>query len=149
MISLQQIINKYKSFGVSDLDIIRKFFIENKAEAEAVVMLTQLCNKQINYLHLKNEAFKMDVLSCKSVLCNPELSEDDRLKLFDLVTKFTYFMDLDNKELKEAKRIFNTNKVYFCPNYFRQYIKEKGILKNDNDEYDEDALKGLIERRDN
>ena len=149
MKTLKEIINKYEIFGLTDFQIIQKYFIENQLEAQAVLLLTELLQKQINGLHAKNYLFKDNLSFCKVVFANIELSPEDRIIMFNLISKFTYERDLNEDELKEIKRIFDTGKVIACPVYFSAYLKKNDIIKGKDDlcDYDLNSLETVLNIR--
>ena len=147
MKSLLEIHEKYKPYGLTDLEIIEAYFIENNIENEAIQLMNSLSQKQIKFLHEKNSYFKEDLEYCKSILYNPDMSEEDKLSLFELACRFTYLRDLNEDELKEAKRIFENNKIRTCPIYFLTYLNSKGIVERKSFQYELDMLDGVIKRR--
>lgn len=147
MITLEELLEKCKILGLSDLKIIELYFIENGIEDKGVELMNSLSQRQIKLLHEKNSFFKEDLEYCKAVLYN-EMNEEDKMRLFNLVCTFTYYRDLDAEELNLAKKIFENNEIHVCPIYFIAYLVEKGVLDKKVYSYQKDMLEGVIKRRD-
>lgn len=140
--TLKETVEKYENLGFGDLEIIEIYFKLNGLLPEAIQMLTKLSTELSAGYREKINAMQIRIFQCNAILMNDELKEQDKQLLLWLADKFTFGSDLSEVEKKDAKRIFDTKKVTFCPRYFVHYI-----LENDDD-FGEEELKKVIEMRD-
>ena len=147
MISLQELIETYKQYGVSDYEIIKLFFTKNKIEDQAVKMLAELSEEKIKDLHYTNSYQKEYMEYCSAILYN-EVEEKIKLELFVLAKKFLLYSNLNEDDLKRCQLIFDNNKITICPLIFYNYLAKEKIVKKELDEFEIRELENFIKRRD-
>lgn len=138
MRSLKELLNAYSPFGMSDMEIIKTYFIENDLESEALSMIPELAKAQTSKIQKK-----WDYIRCWSL--NTATPCDSKGKRFDRDTedKFRriFAFHLCDEELEEnllgwAKENIpkmEMPRIFFVPAY--EWLKNKyGIkFKGDKD----------------
>jgi hypothetical protein len=128
MITLQQIIDKYKIIGLSDYEIIRQFFIDNHLEDKAISLIADLSAKRVKELNYTNSMLKEHTTYISSVLVN-DIPFEIKMKLYNMCSSLIW-RDLEEKELNEAKEIFEKYDIKACWIIFYNYLISKGCIKN-------------------
>lgn len=138
--TLQQLIDLYKPFGMSDNDIIKKYFIDNNLESEAINLLAELSEAKINKLQTKITLQSEWRSYCETILYNP-VDTEKKLRLFQLVEILTFVRDLTPDEIEEVKKILKSEHFITCPMWLI------GLIEPDGHEYEVALLNKVKEYR--
>ena len=133
---LQEILNKYQGYGLSDFEIIQQFFIENHIEDKAVEMLNELSQKRIKRQHEYISTLKEFYSYGNAILCNKNVDFEDRLSLLSLYNFFLSYGELNQEQLGRARKIFeklNRDNFTACPQVFLAYLQKYDIGKQFGD----------------
>ena len=143
MITLQEIIDKYKIFGLSDYEIIRQFFLDNHLEDQAISLIADLSAKRVKELNHSNSMLKEFTTYISSVLMN-KIPFEIKMKLYNMCSSLIW-RDLEEKELNEAKEIFEKYDIKVCWIIFYNYLISKGCIKDKKlTSYEEESLKDTL-----
>lgn len=123
MISLEELISTQKYTGLSDIDIIKTWFIDNDKESEGINLMAELSKSQFDkvYLQLKNAQTWIPIVpdvyeSNKST--KYKVSEEEGKYLNKITQRFLLGLELDDDLLNWAKNNIpniNTPSVIFVP----------------------------------
>lgn len=128
--TLQEIINKFKPFGVSDMEIIKYYFQVNHCEEKAVDMLTNLSKEIIAQQRNYTSVLKTHVEYGEYIMHNTEIEEETRWYLLHLYNHFITNGFLYEGELEKIKGIFENltpKTLEAFPTVFMGYLQSKGI----------------------
>lgn len=143
MITLQQIIEKYKFFGLSDYEIIRQFFFDNHLEDRAISLIAELSARRVKELNRSNSMLKEFTTYISSVLMN-DMPFETKMKLYNMCSSLIW-RDLEEEELNEAKEIFENYDIKVCWIIFYNYLISKGCIKDKKlNSYEEESLKDTL-----
>lgn len=152
MQSLEELIKKYKPYGMSDERIICQYFIENHLEDRGIELMFELTKNRTKFLNDKISWQKEYLMYNKSILWNPHIPEKDKLDLFNLVQTFLYYRDLNEDELAKCKDYFSKYKITACPVIFYNYLILNGMIDKNKDEipeWEKEDLESFKKMRDN
>lgn len=135
MISLEELISNQKYTGLSDIDIIKAWFIDNDKESEGINLMAELSKSQFDkiYLQLKNAQTWIPIVpdvyeSNKST--KYKVSEEEGKYLNKITQRFLLGLELNDDLLNWAKNNIpnmNTPTVIFAP--MVKWLKDKYKIK--------------------
>lgn len=129
MVTLSELVNEQKWNDVSDIEVIKQFFILNDMEEQAIDLISELSKSKVRKLKQKNYMAEewVTILPSKYLYEKYDLDVADRLHMMEL----DFLMnggELSKKKLKWAKE--NVPNIKEPNPYFRpliNYLEEKGI----------------------
>ena len=130
MQTLKEILDEFGPFGVSDFEIIKRYFLVNHFESQAVKMLTEISQATIERERAYNQTLKDCFLYSYAFLYNKKLTNKQQIKLLSLYISFVNNGELNEYRLKEAKEIFDIldkDNFQSCPQFFLAYLQANGI----------------------
>lgn len=146
MFTLKELYDMYHPYGASDEEIIEAYFIKNHAEDKGIELMYNLTKKRFKFYNEKISYGKEHLSYCNVILNgNPKLNEEQRKILHKHAINFTYFNDLDDKQIAECAEIFETGNVQSCPLFFVLYLVKKGVHIPGN-AIDMDSFAGTLEK---
>lgn len=130
MIALEQLIENKKWNGMSDIQIIERFFKLNDMEEEGIDLVTELSKSKINKLKRKERMVRewMSYLPSKYLYENYDLDTADWLHMLEL-DYLSHGGELSESRLKWAKENIPNIKrpqLYFNP--LIEYLEMNGVL---------------------
>ena len=138
MKTLKEMVDNYAPFGMSDMEIIKNYLIENEFELEALEMIPALAKSRA-------ERYKTQLNFARTWIPNQidmseQIKDKIQLRVWNaIVNYFSLSMDLPNHILALAQAVIPETpkpKYYFVPAYEwlnREYnIYFKGDKPNDN-----------------
>ena len=120
MKTLQELLNAYKSFGMSDMEIIQNYFIQNDLESDALSMIPALAAAKSDKVQKKFDYARTWSLN----FCHPcdnkgkRFDQNTEDKLERLVTYHLFDIDIPEDMLKWAKETIptmNMPSIFFVP----------------------------------
>lgn len=127
--TLSELVNEQKWNDISDIEVIKQFFILNDMEEQAIDLISELSKSKVRKLKRKNYMAEewVTILPSKYLYEKYDLDVADRLHMMEL----DFLMnggELSKKKLKWAKE--NVPNIKEPNPYFRpliNYLEEKGI----------------------
>ena len=129
MITLKQLVDEQNFTGLSDVDVIRKFFVLNDMEEEGMDLIHTLTKSKVEKLKHKNRVVEewASHLPAKYLYENYDLDTADRLHTLEL-DYLSHGCELSDSLLAWARENIPNIKmpqVYFRP--LIEYLDDKGI----------------------
>lgn len=129
MVTLSELVNEQKWNDISDIEVIKQFFVLNDMEEHAIDLISELSKSKVRKLKQKNYMAEewVTMLPSKYLYEKYDLDVADRLHMMEL----DFLMnggELSKKKLKWAKENVPNIKepeCYFSP--LIEYLKENGI----------------------
>lgn len=129
MVTLSELVNEQKWNDISDIEVIKQFFVLNDMEEQAIDLISELSKSKVRKLKQKNYMAEewITILPSKYLYEKYDLDVADRLHMMEL----DFLMnggELSKKKLKWAKE--NVPNIKEPNPYFRpliDYLEEKGI----------------------
>lgn len=129
MVTLSELVNEQKWNDISDIEVIKQFFILNDMEERAIDLISELSKSKVRKLKQKNYMAEewVTILPSKYLYEKYDLDVADRLHMMEL----DFLMnggELSKKKLKWAKE--NVPNIKEPNPYFRpliDYLEENGI----------------------
>ena len=149
MITLEELIKKYKPYGATDEQIICQYFVKNHIEDKGIELLSELTRQRAKFLNDKISWQKEYLMYNKSVLYNLNIPEKDKRNLFERVQTFLYYRDLNEEELQECKEYFKKYEIHACPIIFYNYLALNGVINKEITEWEKQDLESFKKMRDN
>ena len=129
MITLKQLVDEQNFTGLSDVEVIRKFFVLNDMEEEGMDLIHKLTKSKIEKLKHKNKVVEewTSHLPSKYLYENYDLDTADRLHALEL-DYLSHGCELSDSRLAWARENIPNIKIpqaYFWP--LIEYLDDKGI----------------------
>ena len=129
MITLKQLVDEQNFTGLSDIEVIRKFFISNDMEEEGMNLIHTLTKSKVEKLKHKNRVVEewTSHLPSKYLYENYDLDTADGLHTLEL-DYLSHGCELSDSRLAWARENIPNIKmpqVYFRP--LIEYLDDKGI----------------------
>ena len=129
MITLKQLVDKQNFTGLSDIEVIRKFFVLNDMEEEGMNLIHTLTKSKVEKLKHKNRVVEewTSHLPSKYLYENYDLDTADGLHTLEL-DYLSHGCELSDSRLAWARENIPNIKmpqVYFRP--LIEYLDDKGI----------------------
>ena len=129
MITLKQLVDEQNFTGLSDVEVIRKFFVLNDMEEEGMDLIHTLTKSKVEKLKYKNRVVEewASHLPSKYLYENYDLDTADRLHTLEL-DYLSHGCELSDSRLAWARENIPSIKmpqVYFRP--LIEYLDDKGI----------------------
>ena len=129
MITLKQLVDEQNFTGLSDVEVIRKFFVLNDMEEEGMDLIHTLTKSKVEKLKHKNRVVEewASHLPSKYLYENYDLDTADRLHTLEL-DYLSHDCELSDSRLAWARENIPNIKmpqVYFRP--LIEYLDDKGI----------------------
>ena len=129
MVTLSELVNEQKWNDISDIEVIKQFFILNDMEEQAIDLISELSKSKVRKLKQKNYMAEewVTILPSKYLYEKYDLDVADRLYMLEL----DYLVnggELSESKLKWAKE--NVPNIKEPNPYFRpliDYLEENGI----------------------
>lgn len=129
MVTLSELVNEQKWNDISDIEVIKQFFILNDMEEHAIDLISELSKSKVRKLKRKNYMAEewVTILPSKYLYEKYDLDVADRLHMMEL----DFLMnggELSKRKLKWAKE--NVPNIKEPNPYFRpliNYLEENGI----------------------
>lgn len=129
MVTLSELVNEQKWNDISDIEVIKQFFVLNDMEEQAIDLISELSRSKVRKLKQKNYMAEewITILPSAELYKMYDLKIADRLHMLEL----DYLInggELSESKLKWAKE--NAPNIKEPNPYFRpliDYLEEKGI----------------------
>lgn len=129
MATLSELVNEQKWNDISDIEVIKQFFVLNDMEEQAIDLISELAKSKVQKLKQKNYMAEewVTILPSKYLYEKYDLDIADRMHMMEL----DFLMnggELSKKKLKWAKENVPNIKEPEC--YFNpliEYLEENGI----------------------
>ena len=133
MVTLEQLVNEQKLFGLTDIQVIRMFFDLNDLEEEGVELITELSKAKIEKLKRKKQMVEdwTSYLPSKYLYENYDLDTADELHRLEL-DYLSHGCELSEIRLDWARE--NVPNIVIPQAYFNpliDYLEENGIRFKD------------------
>lgn len=129
MVTLSELVNEQKWNDISDIEVIKQFFVLNDMEEQAIDLISELSKSKVRKLKQKNYMAEewVTILPSKYLYEKYDLEVADRLHMMELDFLLNGG-ELSKKKLKWAKE--NVPNIKEPNPYFRpliDYLEENGI----------------------
>ena len=127
---LREVLDKYEGWGYNDFDIIKKYFIENHIEHQAIDMLMDFSKATIKRQSTYISKLKEFHTYGAAIEANKKLTKEQIEEIQYLYRSFLNYGKLDEINLKKAKKVFDPiekDQLTACPIFFLGYLQSEGI----------------------
>lgn len=127
MKSLRKVLDEYQPYGMSDIDVIQKYLIENGIEDQGIKLTADLAYEKMGKLMNKSFYQAQWIDTCSMILIN-DCDEESKHTLFVLAKDFVLHFDLSEDDRKKAATIIKDKHIRYCPTFFLDYLAMEGDL---------------------